>query len=371
LKGAETRTSILEGNEQLIVEFIESLGVLSPSRIRKYRYTLGRISKRVGPFESVTIPDLKDYIREVNSSDYEQWTKRDYRLFTKKFFVWLRGKEFVEWIKLGHVKSTVGPEDILTQDELIRLKNACTQLRDKALIETLYETACRPQEFLGLKKGNIVFDDKIARVHVEKGKTGPRSILVVNATPLLANWIANHPLKSKDAPLWVDLSPNTRYEPLRWIGLRRLVQRIAKSANLDKDIYPYLFRHTRLTHLAKFMTEASLNVIAGWEEGSAMPRTYVHLSGKDVEDTLLAAYGIVPKGDVILAKPPITCARCETLCESSQETCHKCGMVLTVEAAMKIQEQDEGKDKEMMMLIDRITSRLDRLESSKETDPSE
>jgi len=64
-------------------------------------------------FAEVTVDDLKHYVAKVNGSDLEAWTKRDYRLFVKKFFGWLRDPAFVAWIKLGKVKASVGPEDIL------------------------------------------------------------------------------------------------------------------------------------------------------------------------------------------------------------------------------------------------------------------
>ena len=83
------------------------------------------------------------------------------------------------------------------------------------LSKTAYESACRPHEFLGLRKSDIAFDDYGAILYVRKGKTGARRIRVVEAAPLLANWIENHPLKDKDAPLWVDMSSNTKFRALK------------------------------------------------------------------------------------------------------------------------------------------------------------
>ena len=54
-------------------------------------------------------------------------------------------------------------------------------------------------EFLMLRKNLITFDDYGALVHIPGGKTGPRRVRVINAAPLLANWLENHPLKNKDA----------------------------------------------------------------------------------------------------------------------------------------------------------------------------
>lgn len=333
---AQLRSPILANDAKLIEDFIDSLGALKKRRQDKYRYALNRISRELGPFEKANYKDLKSYVEKINvQEDFTDWTKRDYRLIIKKFFGWLRNKDFVAWIKVGGVKTRIGPEDVLSESELSRLRHVCTNLRDKTLLETLYETACRPHEFLSFKRSSVSFDEYGALVYVEKGKTGPRRIRVVNAAPLLANWVENHPLKSKEAPLWVDLSSNTQYQGLKWIGLKRLIQRLVENAHIEKKVHPYLFRHTRLTHFAKFMTEAQLCEFAGWEQGSPMSAMYVHLSGRDVDDALLKAYGLKKEADTLIAKGPRKCVRCQSLCEAQAETCSKCGMALTMEAALK------------------------------------
>ena len=90
----------------------------------------------------------------------------------KRFFRWLRNAEFVEGVKIGKVDETVGPEDTLSEEELSILPSFCANLRDKALVETAYESAFRPHEFLGLKKSDVVFDEAGAILYVRKGKRG-------------------------------------------------------------------------------------------------------------------------------------------------------------------------------------------------------
>ena len=84
-----------------------------------------------------------------------------------------------------------------------------------------------------------------------------------NARAVLTQWIMNeHPLRSDSQfPLWIDMSKNTNYTPLQQQGLRRFVQRIAEEAGkrcaslkrkLERiNAYQYMFRHTRLTDLAR------------------------------------------------------------------------------------------------------------------------
>jgi integrase/recombinase XerD len=348
-------------NKEIIEAFVKTLPSLSARRFYKYRIRLGKISRDFGkPFDKVSIDDLRAYVDKVNESpDYTDSTKADYRNFLKKFFGWLNGRESVSWIRLGTVKATVGVDDILTDAELEMMRSACENLRDKALIETAYETAFRPHELLSLEKSSIAFDEYGATVYIEKGKTGARRVRVVNAAPLLAEWIANHPLKERSAALWIDLSANSRYRPLGWVGLSRLIRRIAKRAGIGKRVNPYIFRHTRLTFLAQVLTEAQLCEFAGWEIGSDMPRKYVHLSGRDVDEALLRAYGLTKPKEAIEFKSPKKCARCGTLNPHNMELCQKCGLALSAEAAIRRDEELENLKARLEVLERAIAESLD------------
>lgn len=341
-KGESVESAQLESwkecNEKLIEEFVDDLPPMTSKRLDKHRSILRHVSDwwLRKPFDQAARKDLVRVIGEINAKeDFKDWTKADYRRITKRFFRWLQNTEFVEGIKVGEPAETVGPEDVLTDEELFRYFQAGTNLRDKALAQTQYETAFRPHELLSLKKNSVEFDDYGAIIYVAKGKTGARRVRVVNAGPLLANWIENHPLKARDAPLWVDLSNNTKYTAIKWRGLNKIIGRLSASASIQKDVTAYTFRHTRLTHLAKFMTEAQLCEFAGWTQGSDMSRMYVHLSGRDTDEALLKAYGLKKEDSANAPKVPKKCVRCGTLCESGAEICAKCGMALTLTAAMK------------------------------------
>lgn len=125
-------------NQQLVTEFLGTLADLSDARISKYRAVLTKMARDLGkPLESVTKPELQDNLRHVNTrADYSDWTKLCYRQFAKKFFCWLRDPSFVDWVRLGSVWSKVDVEDLLTDNELLAMRRACDNLRDRALVET-------------------------------------------------------------------------------------------------------------------------------------------------------------------------------------------------------------------------------------------
>jgi len=131
--------------------------------------------------------------------------------------------KFVSWLRTEGYQPTVGPDDILTTEEMQRMRAVCLTARDKTLYENLYESVARPKEFLALRKADFGFDDDSTSLHIRKGKTGYLRdiVLVQDGFSLLKAWVFNkHPLKElPDFPLWVDMSMNSKHDPLQQVGL--------------------------------------------------------------------------------------------------------------------------------------------------------
>ena len=76
-----------------------------------------------------------------------------------------------------------------------------------------------------------------------------------------------------------------------------------------------------------------------------MPSTYVHLSGKETEQTLLQLHGV--QSEEAQQKPlftPITCPRCDTRNPHDTKFCGKCGVILDMREAVELEaKQHEQK----------------------------
>ncbi|MEM1785022.1 MAG: hypothetical protein QW805_02225, partial [Candidatus Bathyarchaeia archaeon] len=109
--------------------------------------------------------------------------------------------------------------------------------------------------------------------------------------PLEVGWIKlnvkervrAHPNRDDpNAPLWISLAQNYYWHPLSYRHFRLIIKKLAEKAGVMKDVWPYLFRHTTLTRMAKVLTEANLEKFAGWVHGSRMSVRYVHFSAGDI-----------------------------------------------------------------------------------------
>ena len=337
-----SKLPIPECNCKAILEFSDfclSEG-LSIRRVIKYLYTLAVIAKWLPKeFEKVERPDIEKLVRKIECSDYAEWTKHDYRVALKKFFRWLRNTEDgyppeVKWLRSTMRRGrTKLPDEILTQEEVQALITAATNERDKALIATLYESGCRIGELLGLQIKQMQQHPHGYEITV-RGKKGSRRLLLIACAPYLTAWLNQHP--RRDNPLeylWV--THDYRAKPLKYARVSIMLKNMAKRASVKKAVNPHNFRHSRATHLAKHLTEAQMNQVMGWVQGSDMPGTYVHLSGRDVYNTLLKLNKIKvsEKAESEMDFSQKNCTRCSLDNPPANKFCSRCGMILDEKSA--------------------------------------
>jgi integrase/recombinase XerD len=131
------------------------------------------------------------------------------------------------------------------------------------------------------------------------------------------------------------------------------LKKIAKRAGIQKKIYPHLFRHSRATALANKLTESQMKEHFGWVQGSDMAATYVHLSGRDVDNAFLKIHGLVPvensQEDKLKLK---TCQRCKEHNSPSSKFCTKCGLPLDEQMIATVEKQRQKSDGIMNKLME-------------------
>lgn len=225
----------------------------------------------------------------------------------------------------GQRRIPIRPEDILTKEDIADIVRYCNNFRDKALVVTLYESAARIGEFIRVNVNHMKFDDKGAVLVIE-GKTGSRRIRLIESVPFLQRWIESHPRKHmNNAALWC--SSKGQFQRLDISSMRLILSQLKKHSEIVKPLNPHAFRHSRLTELAKFLSDAKLKVFAGWRANSTMSSVYVHLSGKDLDSDLLRIAGVETKEEKLNQSPLKVkrCSRCNSLNGGIGEFCHLCG----------------------------------------------
>jgi len=329
---------------------------ISKSRIDRYLQVIKLFGELVSKdFRDLVKDDFVSLIAKIESRHYSNWTKYTYKSMLRKFVSWVHDSkeapDCISWVKLNSCSSRRLPEELLTQDEVKLLIESAVNIRDKALISSLYESGCRISEIGNLRIKNLSFDKYGARFIVN-GKTGQRRVRVIASVHYLAEWLNNHPRRDEpESPLWVSLRPN-KGMMLNYAMLCSIIKRIAVRAGIKKKVNPHSFRHARATHLCNYLTEAQMKEYFGWVQGSKMASVYIHLSGRDVDKALLKINGIKPddEGDSD-SMSIINCPRCEFSNSPTNKYCGKCGMLLSIKAGMQLENEERSKDELLNELI--------------------
>lgn len=100
-----------------------------------------------------------------------------------------------------------------------------------------------------------------------------------------------------------------------------------------------------------------MNQYFGWIQGSNMPSTYVHLSGKEVDKAILEMNGLEDKKAEKGEARVRVCPRCEAINDVNDVYCSKCSFILDEKEAVKV--DSEKKDEEQMtQLAKKILNKL-------------
>lgn len=342
----ENDPSIPEEDTEIIIKFMENCltNGLSKARALKYMCVLKRLRSWLAmDFKCATKDVIKNLVLKIETCEYSEYTKLEMKTTIKRLYKQIRKTEHfppeVSWIKVGHLnmKNRKLPEELLTEEDIIKLIKAARNPRDRAFIAMLYETGCRIGEILFVKIKNIQFDEYGALLLVS-GKTGSRRLRLVMSVPYLTEWLNHHNQSNNpDAYLW----PSKESKVIKYQSLLKMLGVIGRRANVMKKLNPHNFRHSRATHLANHLTEAQMKEYFGWIRSSDMTEIYVHLSGRDVDNAILKVHGITNAREEKKPKlKPLSCSRCTLQNQATNNFCSRCGLPLNKETITELTNQD-------------------------------
>ena len=359
-----SKDSISDNEAELITTFIEEREIkktqipIKPIRKTKLAQSLVSFRQFLKPqYQDSTIEDFKNAIRLLNASDYSQNSKNDFIVISKSFFVWLAerenpkitAKELSEILGPGASTPDIDEKDLITRDELYKIIKACKNLRDRAFIATLYESAARVSELANAKWGDLdykdngvviitLIDEKMSHKGEKKKK---RQVPLLMATEFLAGWRTAYPGNPVgDNPIFTDSITGGLME---YTAVLRQVTRAAKRAGITKRANPHTFRKSRLTEMAREHYSDAVIRSVGWNNQSTkMADIYIKIGEDAVTTEFLERQGIKKREDKPKDNLPRQCGFCFSMNSPISEYCHKCGKPLTREAAGQINSEREA-----------------------------
>ena len=229
---------------------------LTEKTLKFYRFTYEKAFSAIGKhIKDITTEDLRAYLTKLRLSEKKPVWVDNVRRNLSSFFGWLRREGLLEkdpCERIHKIKSHNMVERAFTEDELEKIRIGARSLRDKAIVEFLYSTACRVNEVTTLNRSDIDFDNGRCQV-LGKGKKYRWVYLSSRCKTILAEYLKsrsddNPALFVSDYSNWkghaMDDRPVKRIENDR---IRDIVKAIGKRVGVQ-GVHPHRFRKTAATH---------------------------------------------------------------------------------------------------------------------------
>lgn len=238
--------SVVEIEEDILEKvdlFIASkrLEGLSETTLKSYKIQLEAFAKYCPKAVAhVTTPDIRQYLAQ--DKGWKISTVDTILSILKTFFGWL----VIEEILLRDPTAKINPPRKekrlpkgLTIEELEMIREACTSLRERALIEVFYSTGCRLSELANMKIADINMQNMSMKV-IGKGNKERIVYLSFKALYHLSKYLKE---RADDCEsLFITLR-----KPYRAVGnraIQREISKIESRVSISKKLTPHVMRHT-------------------------------------------------------------------------------------------------------------------------------
>jgi integrase/recombinase XerD len=222
---------------------------------------------------------------------------------------------------------------------------------------------------------------------VVNGKTGSRSIPLIQSLPYIKDWLANHPSRNNpNSPIFVGLGKQSMgRRQLTISGLDQLykyyqreffpklleepsvpIQDKEKIRNnlLTKPFSPYIRRHSSLTEKARKLKTSTMEQHAGWVPGSNMQKRYVHYFGNESSIDILEAYGIKTNDSIpINTLNPKVCPNCNEGNTQDTKFCTKCKMIMSFDGYQDALESQSKKEDELKVMKEQFNTMQSQIQT--------
>ena len=273
-------------------------GFLKKSSITASEKKVKKISKLLIQLYDVTeLPltkqnkeSIDSFLIVLNKCEKSFWTKDEIKIYVKQFLMFhYKDLEMVENFKASGKKglnpTKITENNLVTDEEVEKMLRQATNFKESAYLLLAFQTGARPQELLCLKWKDITFEDKYADVSLFSNKTQrARTFPVVEKTmKALWDWKEHYEHPNINQNDYVFPSKK-REKPFTSAGINKMLRRLAKRAGIKKDVWGYLFRHSKATRLYEELPQQIVEKLMGHKN---MAGIYAHISSKKAREELL------------------------------------------------------------------------------------
>ena len=235
-------------NNEFLRMFLDAKRVegCSARTIKYYRVTIEHLLKNiVSPIRKITTEMMRTYLVEYQKiNNCGKITVDNIRRNISSFFSWLEEEDYIlksPMRRIHKIKTQKTVKNIISDEEIEKLRDNCKNIRDTAMVDLLYSTGIRVGELVKLNIEDINFSERECVVF-GKGDKERKVYFDAKSKIHLKNYIES---RNDDNPaLFVTL--NAPYDRLRISGVEIRIRELGRRLNLEK-IHPHKFRRTMAT----------------------------------------------------------------------------------------------------------------------------
>lgn len=170
-------------------------------------------------------------------------TYNNRRLCLSAFYEWMRKERLVSFNPVENVeakKQVIKPIDYFSKKEFIQLRDACKNIRERAILEVLRSTGARVGELVGITTSQINWETGDILILSEKSNSYRTIWLDDEAVYYLEKYLSSRKTQSPY------LFPQSRapYGQISRNGIYSLIRKLGKRAGLTCRCYPHKLRKT-------------------------------------------------------------------------------------------------------------------------------
>lgn len=237
-----------ETNEKYINLFLSAKEVegCSYRTVKYYRETLEHLMFTLNKtITAVQTEDVRKYLsdyREMNNCS--SVTIDNIRRVFSSFFSWLEDEDYIiksPVRRIHKVKTATIVKETFTDENIEKMRDECTNIRNLTLIELLISTGIRVGELVNLNIKDLNFEDRSCIV---QGKGNKQREVYFDARTKIHLMQYLNLRKDGNEALFVSI--NKPYQRLSIAGIELIVRKLGRKINVNR-VHPHKFRRTLAT----------------------------------------------------------------------------------------------------------------------------
>ena len=235
-------------NMEFLDKFLEAKKIegCSDRTIKYYQATVERLLANISqPIRKVTTEQMREYLVNYQKiNDCGKTTIDNIRRNISSFFSWLKEEDYIlksPMRRIHKIRTKKAVKNIISDEEIERLRDGCKCIRDVAMIDLLYSTGIRVGELVRLNIADINFSERECVVF-GKGDKERRVYFDAKSKIHLLNYLDSR--HDENPALFVTLDKSSKRLKISGVEIR--LRELGRALNLDK-IHPHKFRRTMAT----------------------------------------------------------------------------------------------------------------------------